>query len=354
MPSAGKEAARRPRSTRASLAGPPCSSSTLIRPLPTRLVHTLKVPGVRGHRNHPHAAGAHARIRRGRSSAGRALEPPSAAGRPSSVSGAAAPVPNRHAVEHDRAEHERHVGMASVARSSRRAQGVRHYNSSLPEVRACPTRRSRPSATSTASGARGAGAADDVEHQRRLARQRRLRRRPVRSRASRPTSTCTASGRSARPQGLHMRPPVTAEQIEALAREGIAQFPADTPLYIRPMFWAESGMVLPDPDSTQFALVITRMSLPDPAKGFSACLSTYRRPSPEQAPTHAKAACLYPLAGLAIAQATRARLRQRGDVRSARQRRRADRAEHHVRQGRRRASRRFPTAPSSTASPASG
>ena len=112
---------------------------------------------------------------------------------------------------------------------------------------------------------------------------------------------CQRAIRSAR--GLHMRPTVTAEQIEALAREGVARFPADTPLYIRPMFWAESGMVLPDPESTQFALVITRMSLPDPAKGFSACLSTYRRPSPEQAPTHAKAACLYPLAGLAIAQA---------------------------------------------------
>ncbi len=112
---------------------------------------------------------------------------------------------------------------------------------------------------------------------------------------------CQRAIRSA--QGLHMRPPVTAAQVEALAREGIAQFPADTPLYIRPMFWAESGMVLPDPASTQFALVLTKMSLPDPAKGFSACLSTYRRPSPEQAPTHAKAACLYPLAGLAIAQA---------------------------------------------------
>ena len=104
-------------------------------------------------------------------------------------------------------------------------------------------------------------------------------------------------------EGLHMRPTVTAAQIEALAREGIAKFPADTPLYIRPMFWAESGMVLPDPASTQFALVITRMSLPDPVKGFTACLSKYRRPSPEQAPTHAKAACLYPLAGLALADA---------------------------------------------------
>jgi branched-chain amino acid aminotransferase len=112
---------------------------------------------------------------------------------------------------------------------------------------------------------------------------------------------CQRAIRSA--QGLHMKPPVTAEQIHALALEGIRRFPADTPLYIRPMFWAESGMVLPDPDSTQFALVITRMPLPDAAKGFSLCLSTYRRPSPEQAPTHAKAACLYPLAGLALAEA---------------------------------------------------
>jgi branched-chain amino acid aminotransferase len=114
---------------------------------------------------------------------------------------------------------------------------------------------------------------------------------------------CQRVIRSAR--GLHLQPAITAEQIEALAREGIAQFPEGTPLYIRPMFWAESGLVLPDPASTRFALVITRMPLPDAAKGFSACLSIYRRPSPEQAPTHAKAACLYPLAGLALADAKR-------------------------------------------------
>lgn len=114
---------------------------------------------------------------------------------------------------------------------------------------------------------------------------------------------CQRAVRSAR--GLHMEPPVTAEQIEALAREGIGKFAEGTPLYIRPMFWAESGLVLPDPASTRFALVITRMALPDAVKGFSACLSPHRRPSPEQAPTHAKAACLYPLSGLALADAKR-------------------------------------------------
>jgi branched-chain amino acid aminotransferase len=106
-------------------------------------------------------------------------------------------------------------------------------------------------------------------------------------------------------EGLGLRPDRTAAEILALALEGIARFPAGTPLYIRPMFWAESGLILIDPASTRFALVITRMPLPDPAGGFTACLSSFRRPAPDQAPTHAKAACLYPLAAMAAAEAKR-------------------------------------------------
>jgi branched-chain amino acid aminotransferase len=105
--------------------------------------------------------------------------------------------------------------------------------------------------------------------------------------------------------GLGLRPTKTAEEICALALEGIGFFPEGTPLYIRPMFWAESGLVLFDAASTQFALVITKMPLPDPAQGFTACLSPYRRPAPDQAPTHAKAACLYPMAAMAVADAKR-------------------------------------------------
>jgi branched-chain amino acid aminotransferase len=106
-------------------------------------------------------------------------------------------------------------------------------------------------------------------------------------------------------EGLGLQPTKTAQEILALALEGVAFFPPRTPLYIRPMFWAESGLVLFDAASTQFALVITKMPLPDPAAGFTACLSTLRRPAPDQAPTHAKAACLYPLAALAVAEAKR-------------------------------------------------
>jgi branched-chain amino acid aminotransferase len=105
--------------------------------------------------------------------------------------------------------------------------------------------------------------------------------------------------------GLGLQPTRTAEEIHALALEGVGYFPPGTPLYIRPMFWAESGLILIDPTSTQFALVISKMPLPDPSKGFTACLSSYRRPGPDQAPTHAKAACLYPLAAMAAAEAKR-------------------------------------------------
>ena len=112
---------------------------------------------------------------------------------------------------------------------------------------------------------------------------------------------CERVIRSAHALGL--QPTKTAEEIHQLALEGIGLFPSGSALYIRPMFWAETGLILIDPASTEFALVLTKMPLPDPSKGFTACLSPYRRPGPDQAPTHAKAACLYPLAAMAAADA---------------------------------------------------
>lgn len=112
-------------------------------------------------------------------------------------------------------------------------------------------------------------------------------------------ASCTAFG---------LNPTHTADQIEAIARDGIARFGADAALYIRPMFFAEDsiGLVLPDPDSTKFALVVHDAPMPDGA-GFASCLSPFRRPGAETAPTGAKASCHYPNSGRAIADA-----RQRG------------------------------------------
>jgi branched-chain amino acid aminotransferase len=92
---------------------------------------------------------------------------------------------------------------------------------------------------------------------------------------------------------LGLEPMLTASEIAAIAWDGIAKFPRGAELYIRPLFYAEEGFVIPKPESTRFVLTIFESPLPEP-KGFSACLSTTRRPTPESAPTLAKAACLYP------------------------------------------------------------
>lgn len=98
-----------------------------------------------------------------------------------------------------------------------------------------------------------------------------------------------------------MKPMLAPPEIEALARQGIARFGETAELYIRPMFWAENGGVEPDPDSTQFALAVYESPMPKPT-GFSAALSRFRRPSPEIAPTDAKAGCLYPNSARAQAE----------------------------------------------------
>lgn len=111
---------------------------------------------------------------------------------------------------------------------------------------------------------------------------------------------CARVIRSARAIGLE--PTHTADEIEALCREGIRRFPADAALYIRPLFYGETGFVMPEPAGTRFVLTLHDAPMP-PATGFTACLSSHRRPLPGTAPTQAKAACLYPNAGLALSEA---------------------------------------------------
>ena len=111
---------------------------------------------------------------------------------------------------------------------------------------------------------------------------------------------CARTVRSALTMGL--APTVSAEEIEELAWQGIGQFPEGTDLYIRPLFYAEDGFVEPEPESTRFVLSLFELPLPAPT-GFSACLSSTRRPSPETAPTEAKASCLYPQNARALREA---------------------------------------------------
>jgi branched-chain amino acid aminotransferase len=114
---------------------------------------------------------------------------------------------------------------------------------------------------------------------------------------------CARLNRSARTMWL--KPTMSEEAIEALAREGLKKFAPDAPLYIRPMYWAERngvGSVPPDPDSTRFCLSIYEAPLPD-MSGVSITRSRYRKPLAETMPIDAKAGCLYPNNARALMEA---------------------------------------------------
>jgi len=112
--------------------------------------------------------------------------------------------------------------------------------------------------------------------------------------------------RSAKSMGYDA--PVDGDTIEALIREGVAKFPADAELYLRPMMWSVEGdetLLGPDPTSGAFAICIEELPMPK-ADEFSLTVSPYRRPRQDMALTEAKAACLYPNNGR-IAQEARSR-----------------------------------------------
>jgi len=112
---------------------------------------------------------------------------------------------------------------------------------------------------------------------------------------------CERLVRSAASFGL--KPVHTAGEMLEIAEDGLKRFDKDKALYLRPMLWAESGFVAPDPESTRFCFTLYEAPMPS-ADGFSVCLSSYRRPAPNMAPTDAKASCLYPISARALTEAT--------------------------------------------------
>ena len=109
--------------------------------------------------------------------------------------------------------------------------------------------------------------------------------------------------RSADVMGL--KPVVGEERWASLVADGITRFAHGSELYIRPMYWADSGLgggVRFDPDTTRWCLSLYEAPLPKPV-GMSVCLSPWRRPRPDTAPVEAKASCLYPNGSRALIEA---------------------------------------------------
>jgi branched-chain amino acid aminotransferase len=98
---------------------------------------------------------------------------------------------------------------------------------------------------------------------------------------------------------------VSIEKWRELVADGRTRFSKDGELYIRPMYWAESGFgggVLFDPGSTNWCLTLYEAPMPQPV-GTNITLSPFRRPSAECAPVEAKAGCLYPNGTRALIEA---------------------------------------------------
>jgi branched-chain amino acid aminotransferase len=109
--------------------------------------------------------------------------------------------------------------------------------------------------------------------------------------------------RSAELMGL--QPVVALDDWMGLVRDGAARFDGATPLYVRPMYWAESGYgggVMFDPDSTTWCLSIYETPMPTPT-GVSATLSPFRRPTPESAMLGPKCGANYPNGARALWEA---------------------------------------------------
>src|SRR5262249_29721113 len=104
---------------------------------------------------------------------------------------------------------------------------------------------------------------------------------------------------------FHLQPQVSLDGWLGLVADGLKKFDKNAELYIRPMYWAETGSpggIRHDPESTRWCLCIYEAAIPKPT-GASVTLSRFRRPTAECAPVEAKAACLYPNNARAIMEA---------------------------------------------------
>jgi len=98
-------------------------------------------------------------------------------------------------------------------------------------------------------------------------------------------------------KALMLTPTHSASQIEEIVHEGLAAYPPDTPIYIRPMFWGIDGdpsAIVPLENSCGFAVCLEEIPMAPPDSTTTLGTTRFRRPVLESSVVNAKAGCLYP------------------------------------------------------------
>ena len=115
---------------------------------------------------------------------------------------------------------------------------------------------------------------------------------------------CARVNRSA--EALGVTPNVTTEAMVEIVREGLAAYPKDAAVYIRPMYWGIDGdvtAIVPNPDTTGFAICLEEIPIAPPSASATLTRTRFRRPVLEDAVVNAKAGCLYPNNARMLAEA---------------------------------------------------
>ncbi|SDI29608.1 branched-chain amino acid aminotransferase [Lutimaribacter saemankumensis] len=106
---------------------------------------------------------------------------------------------------------------------------------------------------------------------------------------------CARVNRSARALGLN--PTVSTEDMVQIVWDGLAAYPKDTAVYIRPMYWGIDGdvtAIVPGEDKTGFAVCLEEIPMAPDTATTTLGRTQFRRPVLESSVVNAKAGCLYP------------------------------------------------------------
>ena len=115
---------------------------------------------------------------------------------------------------------------------------------------------------------------------------------------------CARVNRSA--EALMITPTVSTDDMVAIAWKGLAAYPRDAAVYIRPMYWAIEGGdlgIVPKRGATGFAICLEEIPMAPPDAATTLTTTRFRRPVLEDAVVDAKAGCLYPNNARMLAEA---------------------------------------------------